>query len=552
MRALRSWMMAVVALPALACTGVLGGSEESGDGGGLGGPGPGPGPNGVGAACVKAEVGPPVLRRLSAVELESSLRDIFPEVSGAWPGVRMGPDPLSKLGFSNDAQSLQVGNQTAEELLKTAEDLATLLTQPATLGALLPCAASSPGEACAGELIGQYGLRLFRRPPSDEERAELLSLFSSVSQRSDFAKGVKWTLVAMVQSPFSIYRSEIGAPSGDRYELSQYEIATELSYTFGGTTPSAELLDKAAQGALSSEEALVEEARGLLATPGGREAMHRFLGEWLGYGRVRGKAKESVQNFAAVGELMIEETERFLDEVIYHRGAGVRELLTAPYTFVNAELSRFYGYGGASGDFEQVDRPADWGVGLLAQGAILAGNAHMDHSSPTHRGLLVYERLLCNEMPPPPANVPPIEAPEPGVSTTRARYESVHATNEACQGCHQHFDPSGFAFEHFDETGRYRADENGLAIDDSGYISFARGKETVTGAKELVETLAGDPETTACVSGLAAVYAYGGASGGECSIEANQKGLLGEEYGLLEYFARLAGTEHARFRVKQE
>jgi hypothetical protein len=536
------WVLASLASSLVSCVGNLGG--EGGDAA--------PVPAVDGASCEASKVGAPVLRRLSGVELDHSLRDIFPEIEAAWSGVRLGPDPASKLGFTNDAESLQVGEQTAKELLATAEDVAELVTAADTLPAILPCAASQPGPACAAELVTRYGLRLFRRPVSDEEKAELLSLFASVSGKSDFRRGVKWTLVAMIQSPHAVYRSELGAPKDGRYELSQYEVATELAYNFGGTTPTRELLDKAAQGALDSDEALVEEARSLLDTPRGRETLHRFLQQWTGYERVRGQAKVSVQDFARTGDLMIEETRRFLEEVVYNRDAGVRELLTAPYTFVNAELSQFYGFGGVSGDFQRVDRPADWGVGLLAQGSMLAGNASMDSSSPTRRGLVVYRRLLCGDVPPPPDKIPPVERPNPGVSTTRARYETVHTASPGCKVCHDNFDPSGFASEHFDETGRYRADEGGLAIDDSGYIAAPGGKTPVQGEKGLSEALASDPATTACVSKLAAVYAYGGATGASCAIDGLQQRLASEEYGLLGYFARLSATEHARYRVRRE
>src|SRR5690606_26093989 len=159
-----------------------------------------------------------------------------PEIRGEWRGTRLSADPASVLGFSNDAAALLVGSQTASELLRTAEDVATLVTREGTLSAVLPCA-SSGDEACAGEFVNQYGLRLFRRPRAGAERAEYVGLFSSVASESDFATGIKWTLVALLQSPYAVYRSELGVVADGRRELTQYEIATQLGYTYGGTTP---------------------------------------------------------------------------------------------------------------------------------------------------------------------------------------------------------------------------------------------------------------------------------------------------------------------------
>ncbi|WP_434041728.1 MULTISPECIES: DUF1592 domain-containing protein [Sorangium] len=544
MNRLQTWLFAGLSSSLLACgAGSIGGEDD-----------PEKGPVIPGSSCEQAQVGAPVLRRLTALELENSLRDIFPELgAAAWSGVRLGTDPTSELGFTNDAETLQVGAQTAKELLSTAEEVAGVVTAEAALAASLPCAATQPGPACAAEFVARHGLRLFRRPVSEEETGELLALHASVSGKSDFRTGLKWTLVSMIQSPHAFYRSEIGAPSGGRYALSQHEIATALAYSTTGTTPTPELLDKAARGELGSPEALVEEARALLSSPRGHEALSRFLQQWLRYGKVNGIAKEKLPDFSTYGALMQEETRLFLEEVIYTRGAGVTELLTAPYTFLDAQLSTFYGYGSVTGQgFQRVERPAEWSVGLLAHGSILAGNSRMDSSSPTHRGLLVFERLLCGYIPPPPENIPAITKPDPGKTTTRARYEEIHISADACNVCHALMDPTGFALEHFDETGRYRADEGGLAIDDAGYIAVAGEERPVVGARGLAETLAATPEVTECVSKLGSAYTYGGVLGSECAIGEVQQGLMSGELGLLEFFARLAGTEHMRARVRRE
>ncbi|WP_437730682.1 DUF1592 domain-containing protein [Sorangium sp. So ce1335] len=540
----QTWVLAGLSSSLLACgAGNIGGEDD-----------PEKGPVIPGNSCEQAQVGAPVLRRLTALELENSLRDIFPELgAAAWSGVRLGTDPTSKHGFTNDAEALQVGAQTAKELLSTAEEVAGIVTADAALAASLPCAATQPGPECAAEFVTRHGLRLFRRPVTEEEKGEFLALHASVSGKSDFRVGLKWTLVSMIQSPLAFYRSEIGTPSGGRYDLSQHEVATALAYNYTGTTPTPELLDKAARGELGSPEALVEEARALLGSPRGHEAMSRFLQQWLSYGKVNGIAKERRPDFSTYGALMQDETRLFLEEVIYTRGAGVTELLTAPYTFLNEPLSAFYGYGNVTGQgFQRVERPAEWGIGLLAQGSLLAGNSRMDSSSPTHRGLLVFERLLCGHVPPPPKNIPAITKPDPGKTTTRVRYEQVHISADECKGCHALMDPTGFALEHFDEMGLYRADEGGLAIDDSGYIAVAGEQRPVVGATNLAETLAATPEVTECVSDLGSTYAYGGALGSECAIGEVQQGLMRGEIGLLEFFARLAGTEHMRTRVRRE
>ncbi len=495
--------------------------------------------------CETTQLAPPQLRRLTGSELQRTLRDVFPSLGASWAGVRVGADPVSSLGFSNDARTLVVATQTARELLGTAEDVATALTTGGALAGIAPCAAeAAPGRACAEQLVQRVGPRLFRRAVSAQELSDYGALFDSVAAKSDFGTGARWTLVAMLQSPSVVYRSELGAGAGKR-SLTSDEVATELAYTFGGTTPTPELLAAAARGDFASPEARVAKATELLATPSGREQLHQFLAEWSGYGRVASRTKTTLAGFDLLRDAMIQETRAFLQEAVITRQGGARELLTAGYTFLDSSLAGLYGFGaGAGSGFAKVDRPAGRGVGLLAQGSILAGAAHSDASSPTLRGLVVYERLLCHQRQKPPPNIPTIEAPMPGAKTTRQRYEESHGGKPGCSACHHNFDPIGFAFEHYDEAGRYRADENGLAIDSSGNAFEADGTVAFTfdGVEELSQKLAARGEVADCVSGLAAAYAFAGAGGRACLAEDARAAFGREEVGLLDYFARLAAS----------
>lgn len=496
--------------------------------------------------CDSSQLAPPQLRRLTAKELERTLRDVFPGLGASWAGVRVGADPVSSLGFSNDARTLVVASQTAQELLGTAEDVATALTTGSALAAIVPCAGeATPGRACADTLVQTVGARLFRRPLASAEVGEYGALFDTVSAKSDFATGARWVLVAMIQSPSAVYRSELGSGQGKR-TLTPAEVATELSYTFGGTVPTPELLAAAERGELGTPEARVAKAKELLATPAGREQLHQFLAEWSGYGRVASKTKTTVENFEALRGSMLLETRAFLDEAVVARQGGVKELLTATYTFVDAPLAGLYGFGPASGSgLQKVERPAGRGLGLLAQGSILSAAAHSDASSPTLRGLVVYERLLCHQKATPPPDIPAITPPQPGASTTRARYETAHAASPGCKACHQYFDPIGFGFEHFDEAGRYRDDEHGLPIDTAATaLSYpdAQPAFSFTGLEDLATGLAAREEVADCVSGLAAAYAFAGAGGRTCLAEDARAKFARGESGVLDYFASLAAA----------
>ena len=164
-----------------------------------------------------------------------------------------------------------------------------------------------------------------------------------------------------------------------------------------------------------------------------------------------------------------EETRQFLAGVVIDDRGKPADLLLASHTFVDGNLAGYYGFGqaGAAG-FTRTPRPAGWGVGLLSQGSLLAIGAGSLKTSPTKRGHLVRERLLCNKVPPPPPVV--AELPEPtDAETTRQRYEAIHVAEPTCKACHALMDPIGFAFEHLDASGRYREREGRFDIDDRGW-----------------------------------------------------------------------------------
>ncbi len=555
-----SWTTAVAAISIVALgltTGCYGGTDsEAWDGESDGpaegddgddGDGDGDDDGGAQARCEESKVGPPLLRRLTQAELDNTVRAVFPEIAGTFEGVSVGADTVSHHGFGNDAEVLWVAEQTARELLETAEDVADLVVEPTMLGQMLPCSTSDTTSTCAGEFVDTYGERLFHRPLTADERESYVSLHDEVATQSDFATGIRWTVVALMQSPHAVYRSELGVDDGEGGRtLTDWELAAALSYDFSGNPPDDALMAMAAAGDLGDPQTRVGVARELLATASGQETLDAFFADWLDYEGVATKTRNDVPDFEMVRAAMIEETRRTIASIVVDDKGGVADLLLSDTTAVNGALAAYYGFGGVGGDFEIVQRPENWGVGLLGQGSLLAANAHVDASSPTQRGLLVYERLLCLPRPPIPEDIPAIEPPSPGTTTTRERYEEQHMANDGCRACHRLFDPIGFAFEHFDEAGRFRADESGLAIDARGEIPKGPVAEEVAfnGLTELSETLAAQPEVTDCVSGLTATYVFGGAGGTSCLAEEARTSLADDEYGLLEYVAQLAAAPH--------
>jgi len=488
-------------------------------------------------SCGSSTLGRPQLRRLTRGELQRTLDDIFPQVKGKWT-VSIA-EAESALGFDNDPAVLTVGGQVAGKLLDTASALATALVADDVLPQVLPCAASTPNHACAQTFLDQYGRRLFRRALSPADQDRYLSFFDARLAAADFKSALRWMTVGLIQSPHAIYRREVGTLAGSEYQLSQQEVATELSYMFTGTTPSAELLDRADMGQLDSPDQLVAVAAQLLATPPGQDTLQRFFKAWLGYDQVP-NTLPNVSGFAAVAPDMVRETQTFIQQVVLAGRGGTKDLLTASYTTPSKALAAFYDFPAPAADFDKVERPSGRGVGVLAQGALIAAHSHEAASSPTLRGLLVFERLLCGQRPQVPANVPTLVMASPGVKTTRQRYEEQHmSAGSACPFCHKRFDPLGFGFEHYDEAGRYRDQEVGLPIDSSGSLMDGNTQLfTFSGLDELAKNLSEQQKVGLCSSGYLNAYAF--ANSVTCLGETRRAEFVAGTLGFIDYYASLA------------
>jgi hypothetical protein len=547
-------------------------SGSGGSGSGAGGTGNGGGSNDGGAgntpsaatslelSCPTAPPGSPLLRLLTRNELQSTLDDIFPSVKGQWTS-SLPASTISAFGFDNDGAST-VGNQMASALLDAATSLATALTGSG-LATLLPCSTSSPNHACAQTFLQTYGPRLFRRPLTNAEQTSYLSFFDTSLGKSSFTSALKWMTVGLIQSPNAVYRSEIGTAQADgTRQLSSYEVATELAYTYSGSTPTSALLTMAGNGSLGD---LAAAARTLIATDPGKAAMQHFFEQYFEYSTAPSLQKPNIASFAQVSNDMISETQDFIDQIVFQNAGGLADLLTAPSTNPSKALAAYYATGNdysggfpvPSTDYAQVTRPTGLGIGILSQGAFLATHASSTASSPTKRGLFPFYKLFCSPKLTPPPNVPPIDTTTvtATVHTTRDRYELVHELTDgptgSCAGCHVYFDPIGFASEHFDEGGRFRVMEGTYPINSADSVMTPAGSATLTFTDEedLMNDLVGQPIIHQCVEAYLATFAYG--STDACIGSSPAADLQSGKIGLAEAFAQLADEPHFTTRTAQ-
>ena len=537
------------------------GSGSGGNGSGSGGDSGGTGSGGsatVALSCNSAALGSPALRLLTRSELQNSLNDVFPEVKSQWTA-SLPANTISAVGFDND-QSATVGAQLASSVLDTATSVATAVTG-SVLSNLLPCSSSSADHACAETFLNKYGQKLFRRPITSSEHDKYLAFFDASKGKSDFKTALKYMLIAMIQSPNTLYRSEIGTDMGNgTRKLSAYEQITELAYNYTGTTPTDQMLQMAASGNLGD---LTSMAKSLVTTDQGKAMLQHFFEQYFDYANVTSMSKPNIQSFSDVSDDMLNETRAFIDNIVFQKGGGLKDLLTSNTTNPSKTLASYYGTGNGysggfptpSNDYASITRPSGTGVGIMAQGAFLASHAAPTNDSPTKRGLIPYRKLYCKQISP-PANVPSLDttAPVAATHTTRDRYEMAHELTQgatgACAVCHKQFDPIGFGFEHFDEGGRYRTKEGSYDVNSVATGVAADGSAMMfTDQEALMSALVAQPVIHECMAAYLATFSFG--TNAACLGSDQVPDLQSGKIGIVDAFARLAAEPHFTQRSSQ-
>ncbi len=494
-----------------ACTGLfespLGsdvGNARSGDG-----PGDTPDPNDPGIVigsdgepldCAAKSAAPAPLSRLTRAQYARTVSDLLKVDASAIAATF--PSDESTNGFD---VGLSVSPLLAEAYEKSAEELAT--TAVKAIDKLVPCDPKTGEEACARTFVTQFSRRAFRRAVPAPEVDALMALYTAGRTDADFASGIELVLEAMLSSPSFLYHVDELAEDGKEgvASLSAFSLASRLSYLVWGSTPDDALLEAAEKGALASEAGLLAEAERMLKSrpDAAKLGFREFYQQWLGLSALDNMERDLKQfpdYDRAQGQALRASLEQQIDHTVWERDGDLAELLLSQEAFVNERTASVFGVSVTGAENQSVTLPAEQRRGLLTHPALLASLSKPNQSDPVIRGKFVRERMLCQHLPPPPADVA-IIAPDPAPGlTTRERF-SEHSSNPACVGCHRLMDPIGFGLEHFDALGRYRADEQGLTIDARGEILDGKdASATFDGAVELAEALAASDEVASCVA----------------------------------------------------
>jgi hypothetical protein len=390
-------------------------------------------------------------------------------------------------------------------------------TRPATQQKLLACDPNKPQAEQSREVLQRFASKAYRRPATKEEVDRLCTLAEQA-----IAGGEKWegamqlAMQAVLVSPKFLFRLELDdrPQSDDPRPISEFQLASRLSYFLWSSMPDDELTELAAKGELSKN--IEPQVRRMLKDPKSVSLYKNFAVQWLQLGRLSAHAPDKgmfKEWNDGLRQDMLKETELFFLAIV-QEDRSILDLISADFTFLNFNLGRHYGILDVTGTtwatekkrpkgkpierekFERVQLATesdrnDLRGGLLTMASILTVTSNPTRTSPVKRGRWVLEQILGTPPPPPPPDVPELKEGAELSGTLRERM-AQHMANPACANCHAKMDPIGFAFENFDAIGRFRNEDGKEKIDPAGRLpegqSFAGPaelKKIIQGKKEL-------------------------------------------------------------------
>jgi hypothetical protein len=350
--------------------------------------------------------------------------------------------------------------------------------------------------------LQEFATRAYRRPLTARERDGLVALYRESREANglDHEEAMRDCVTSVLMSPNFCYRIDLdqatalagtpkeqaqfaalreGAPAATKtaqatVPLSDYALASRLSYFLWSSMPDAELLAQAAAGNLHRPEVMAAQARRMLQDRRNRHFATEFAGHWLDFRRFEEHNGVDRERFPAfdneLRRAMFEEPVRFFVNLV-QTGRPVLDFLYADYTFVNEPLARHYGMphpGGGADKWVKVERAGQFSRGgLLPMAVFLTANSPGLRTSPVKRGYWVVRRVLGERIPPPPAVVPdlPNDEKELGHLTLRETL-AKHREDKSCAGCHARFDSFGLVFEGYGAVGERRSvDFGGRPVD---------------------------------------------------------------------------------------
>lgn len=402
-------------------------------------------------------------------------------------------------------------------------------------------------ETCGWNSVSRFAFRVWRRPLERAETDRLRALWDAQLAAGTAEEAVVITVSSLLLSPRFTHRIEegaIGSGSGHTRNLTAFELASRLSYFLWDTMPDTDLFRAADEGNLETEADIRAQVQRMLADPKARETAARFHHSWLGTDAVLGIAPSRAAHgprfgisaeqpgssdcdlewptiLGPVRHALYAELSLTVADSLFDGPGTLTDLFTTDVGYISTQSKPVHGTVTVDTSADTVPWPytavaaslpvsgtlqmtrvtyaADERAGILALPAVLAVGAYPVHPGPIPRGVNILERVLCTELGDPPEGAEgalPADVPE-AEQTNRSRTE-VATAGDSCAGCHSRINPLGFAFEHYDALGAWRATDNDLPVDASVEVLIDGTTESIADAMALGAALADSTDARSC------------------------------------------------------
>jgi len=357
--------------------------------------------------------------------------------------------------------------------------------------------------------------RAWRRPLTPAEVDALMGLYQVVLDEVEdgedtFEDAVRIILEAALFSPHFLFRVELDPDPTSLvpHPLSDYELASRLSYFLWSSMPDDQLFALAAAGELHDPAVLEQQVDRMLADSRSEALVHNFAGQWLYIRALDDLFKDTwtFPNFddSLRASMRVEMQEFFRSFITEAR--PMSDLINGTTTMVDDNLAAIYGVEPMGNGWYEIDLAGLPRRGLLTSPGLMTVLSHPETTSPVKRGKWILDQLLCLPPPPPPPDIE-IPPPDPDSGETMREQLAKHREDPLCASCHDQMDPLGLALENYDAIGQHRTHDKGFLIDPSG--EMATDGTPFQDALELAELMAADQEFPGCTVSKTFVYALG-------------------------------------------
>ena len=448
-------------------------------------------------------------KRLTHDEYNNTIRDLVG--IDLRPADRFPTDLTASSGFENSSNSLFIQPVTLERYVGAAEAIVQaawpLVPQPlvpttkeheSVRRRLLGDGRDLNSRDQAERVIQRFASRAYRRPVEEDELNSLLTYFDHRCSKGDSVQAaVREVLQVILVSPHFLIRAESARTQTEptraaskTVPVTDWELASRLSYFLWASMPDDELFELARDGRLHDPTVIAQQVERMLADARSESLGSLFAAQWLGFAELDRVQRDQIDNPWATDSLVqaMKNESAMLFHSLVKRNASIDRLLDADYTFANEELARHYRIEGVQGSrMQEVDLRDTPRRGVLGHASILATTSFPHRTSPVLRGNWILSTLLGTPPPPPPPNVSEFDerVAENDRLSPRQKLE-LHRSNPNCYACHSQIDPLGFALEEFEWFGRYQPERRGRPVDSVGKLP---GSSEFRGLQGLLSTL---------------------------------------------------------------